>query len=165
MLTGLTVLTGLTADRVDQRSAGTPAAVQSSGSTTPSTSNINNHHSPIINPSLEKTQGMSFVVLSPFASLAPLRETQGSPARRGNARRGFLAKAPSSQRIGPRTPPNGCLKKCWGLSPVFKRVGLFTISGLNPGPLIDADGTAQNTGVLHVRSCPAPRRQRRLDSN
>ncbi len=30
-------------------------------------------------------------------------------------------------------------KKCWGLSTVFKRVGLLTISGLNPGPLIDAD--------------------------
>ena len=41
------------------------------------------------------------ICLCVFASS---RETQGSPARRGNARRGFLAKAPSSERIGPNIP-------------------------------------------------------------
>ena len=46
--------------------------------------------------------------------------------------------------------PKWVPEKRLGTVPGFQAVGLFSISGLNPGPLIDADGTAQNTGVLYV---------------
>ena len=45
--------------RADQRGAGISAAVPSAGSPASSTSKINNHHSAIINPWLEKLGGQS----------------------------------------------------------------------------------------------------------
>jgi hypothetical protein len=70
-------------------------------------------------------------------------ETQDPRAATRTASRGFLAKAPSSQRpSSQRTSSQGIVPKNLPmlLSGVLYQRILVSISGLNPGPLMDADG-------------------------